>query len=589
MPTNAIRNRQRLKNITSATKIGTSLLRRLTKNDNPSFDCSYCKKKIDIYSTDRSTCSCSSMFYCSSGCEDAHESTHATACKNIQDLVVSVRDKTRTVLRFSSYDQLVLFQGHGFEYRNPHSTYLQAYTEWRQLPDARSAMFDAIETLVKALLQLGSGSVCELSGHNVLSYEIAINHCLDLLLLRRDVDMILNVYLVTGNIEKLYDLCCYYTRKPHTSYSGLSDDELNTIWEKKVPKKDITKPFKHHRLGVGEIYGSSDNIQWMAMCHIYLIKYLLYMNMENLMVVNKEYLDNQDCIDLIGEFIGMKKGWVINGHNNEYKDQAIDVIRLFRCAECYYRIDNFELLMENSIMKFVDDLGYPTHIIEAAIKDGKQWMSDIDTLQKSGSNSNPNWDEMTKSYQADHSILYSAEIEPFLPDAIKRINTLAGWNVMSTVNTNPSMCLTKFITEASELSQDQENFHLNFFEFMDWGPQVEDEYIPQDEELASNPSFSTAVAVCLVIEKKLAQIHFHKHKHSHNIQDILNRLPGKQQAYICDMRQDDTQEEFWDMHETSFWPEDVTKIVEALFKEDMATNENLDVQSTAFSGLGFTR
>lgn len=43
------------------------------------------------------------------------------------------------------------------------------------------------------------------------------------------------------------------------------------------------------------------------------------------------------------------------------------------------------------------------------------------------------------------------------------------------------------------------------------------------------------------------------------------------------MRQDDINALFWDMHETIFWPKDVTKIVEALFKEDMATNHNLDV------------
>mmetsp|Transcript_23191 Transcript_23191/g.50203 ORF Transcript_23191/g.50203 Transcript_23191/m.50203 type:complete len:800 (-) Transcript_23191:1350-3749(-) len=550
--------------------------------------CAYCRGDIAWGNDSEGIhCGCYSCVYCSGTCRARDWFLHSTRCVQIQSLTRDIRLRTAD-LRSHNPDVLILF-----ERERPHLLLLSVSA---QLRSVRKKIFNAREKVIKELIHEGCRrgySAGEMSNQTVLAYDIAIKQRLDLLLLQNNTKQILNLYLLTGRLEETYDLCCYFTRKDHTE-KKLNDHELNTIWKKQVPHENITRSYFKRKLGEGDtLFVHTDANHWAATCHIFLVKYLLHISMENLIQINKEFLDNQDCMELIGEFVGMKKEWIIS-KKNWYRDQAHEVAHLFHCAASYHYLETYPLEYFQQIQKFAEEYfpGVRSRAIDAAIKLGTKWIRDIQLgMDQEKVMSTSKWGEIIQRYEADHNLLYTVDIQPTLRWAIKRINFMASWDAIG-INVDPSLCITEFVTDAVKAckGKHRESFFYEFFNFMDFGP-YHRYNADRNEELSEfdkcqNENFSHVMKVCLGFEKKLAQCHFHKNKGGNQIQEILDQLPGGKIAYSSDPPPDDLDGGFKhfsmlgdhdsEIDDVSSWPSDVTKVVDTLFEEGLATNDNLD-------------
>ena len=165
-------------------------------------------------------CLCRACVYCSIPCIRNDDNHHAR-CDKILQLKSEIESQTTSLRNFYSNDE-ILFDD------IPHNDQVQI--------DLRNNMLHKRRLLVTECLQEGSRSgsnAGEFTNQNIPAYNIAIKQSLDLLLLRnRDTELVLNVHLLTGRFQELYNLCCYYSS---TSFLGV--DSVNTIWEKKVPRR----------------------------------------------------------------------------------------------------------------------------------------------------------------------------------------------------------------------------------------------------------------------------------------------------------------------------------------------------------------
>ena len=178
-----------------------------------------------------------------------------------------------------------------------------------------------------------------------------------------------------------------------------------------------------------------------------IVKYLLHMSMDNLILINKHFLDHQNCMELIGKYIGTKKEWIISEHN-WYRDQAFEVIRLFHIQECYIDNPGSTLVHFEKIKKSAAEyLHFETRRILTTIDKGMKHIVNIKFFQKQErSTSTSIWTEITKSYEADHNIFYNINIRPVLYWSAKKINAMAGYDAIG-MRTIFSLAMIKFVTE----------------------------------------------------------------------------------------------------------------------------------------------
>ena len=547
-------------------------LRFLLSRDEPSRQrCSSCGKKIRI-DQPALVCPCKCRTYCSHGCKGKDCRHHSHTCKKFLCLAESIRSKSREFQR--EHDIRHLFQRH-------------APPPWseKKTHDERTVYFDERERLINDLIEEGE------TNQNRLATDIAIHQCRELVVLKRHPTMLLNMYLSLGKLEEVYDLSCYCGltyHSPWSTASGLTDNELSVIWERKVPHFDITKScFKRNKWGEGNIpFAANVKIHQNALVHIFLVKYMLHVTMNNLLTINRHFMDNDDCMKLIGEFAGMKKEWII-GKKNWYWDQALEVVHIAHCAENYF---NVNILMKNAEGYLP---GSAKHRILSAIRVGENHSKCMSQRQRQGKVvPQSSWPGIIQSFDRDHRLLYKMEIEPFLPWVVKMFNSMAGWNVFG-MNTNPSLCLTEFITEAVKACPNSDYFYGYLFDFIDCGDYAEDVAgwfngeLDEYDQYRNDCSFSDAVRMCFMIERKLAQCHFHNNKSSTQVQSILDKLPGGKEVYMADPPPDDPNLSFhdiWvdiihgdgdDIEFITTWLPDLSKVVEALFKKGLATADNL--------------
>ena len=207
----------------------------------------------------------------------------------------------------------------------------------KQLTKACDDYFDLRLNLFKELIRKGFRRISSVrtATVNYLAVNSVIMQCQDLLFFcRGDYDLILStLYLLAGRLQESHDLSCYLARK---GTIRLGDHKTDPIRKNCVTHHDITQLY----LKVDAWDGSSarvkfDPCHWAALCNMYLIKYILHLETKDFLLINTHFLDNQDCIELIGEYAGLKKYWpVLDG--TSYLDQVVEALHIFHCQELHF-------------------------------------------------------------------------------------------------------------------------------------------------------------------------------------------------------------------------------------------------------------
>lgn len=342
----------------------------------------------------------------------------------------------------------------------------------------RSELLEKRNELIKDLMHEGSRQGKYAADYtsgigNVRAYDMACRQSLDLLLLRKgsaDAELVLTIHLLTGRFEELYNLCCHYMRR---GTDVTTREGLELLGHERIRNMNIKESYAAEPgyLDDRTLFGDDKGTNLVSLIHIFILKCMLQKTMESLHHINTNFLDNKDCINLIGEYVGLKKEWIITDKINWYRDQAHEVARVIHCCnmygyggyarkvnECFMKIKGRarEYFANESSEYFPDK----TSIIDRVIHSG---MSTVDsfglsTRMKLFHDQNAPHifcSELKASYEADLAIVYKYEVRYLLEEAIQRINILAGWNAVGggvfhpTHNgSHPNLCVTEFVTDA---------------------------------------------------------------------------------------------------------------------------------------------
>ena len=109
---------------------------------------------------------------------------------------------------------------------------------------------------------------------------------------------------------------------------------------KTIRHHDYTKSYFHHGASTGEHFvkyapDPEGDTNWEALIHMFLVKYFPHMEKEGLATIHDHFLNDPDCTNLIGEYMGMKKERM-DLPQNHFSDQAFEVLRLFHIEEKYF-------------------------------------------------------------------------------------------------------------------------------------------------------------------------------------------------------------------------------------------------------------
>ena len=549
--------------------------------------CGHCKKScIDIPWT-WTFCDCEACIYCSQLCKDKdnHTSVQRYRSMRIQALRTDINSKTRVLQR--DYQIHVTNTIH---YLKP-----VPLVDFEPKRDQINELLDTRRLLINELMREGrrkGGYAGEFANQNMYTYQVAAHHSLDLLLLRKgeSVNLVLNIHLLIGKFEEVYNLSHHCLRRD--VYSDCVE-ATNVIWQKKWIHKNITR---YHDITTSLFTGIGNGNNLVAIVHIFLVKYMLHMSMENLHQINTHFLNNKDCIHLIGEYVGLKKEWIITDNTNWYRDQAYKVASLLYCYHTYEYTADVEGCFDEIKKRAQEYFPGRTSAIETAVEMGKKWIQVLKVKRKINKEmSSTRWVEVIKSFEADHELVYKTEIQPILPDALGRVNLLAGWDAIGT-NANPNLCITEFVTEATKACHGHSFsaiFHFSFDEIFDFdssddgfmegieGCEFDD--FEESFERFDTTNLDHTLNICIAIEQKLAYCNFHMNKGGDSIKEILDQLPNGRNKYISDVSQEDLECEMRKLlydngtDVITRWPSDENDLVATLFKQGFATKDNLNI------------
>lgn len=243
-----------------------------------------------------------------------------------------------------------------------------------------------------------------------------------------NTNVLFNSYLVTGRLQCLYDLSCYFSKRGDCGRStyGWMVNENKLLWKNELPKhEDITKSYFKRKVWGRNIVNV---IQPHQSSPMFLVKCLLHMDMSNLFTISDNFGLPNDCMILVGEYTGMQKEWM-NCKKNWYRDQAYEIIRHLHCTEKYFDDQSGPTSADfDSIMEFAEDC-FPNDmkkVLFTAIEMGMKWMHDIREQQSHKILMvSSKWAEAIESYEADHALVYSVnKADTF---TCKKKNQLDGW------------------------------------------------------------------------------------------------------------------------------------------------------------------
>ena len=478
--------------------------------------------------------------------------------------------------------------------------------ELEELTTARNGYLQRRMSLIKMLVREGSGKGDSnintgVMRENNYALDSAILQCKDSLLLQRgDDDLILNnLYLLTGRFQEAYDLSCYFIRK---GTIRLNDPDLHPIRNDCMTHRNMKKSyFKEDAVGGSKFVVNFDQCHWTAICQMYLTLYMLHMEIEKLLMINSNFLDNQDCILLIGEFVGIKKELFVKD-KNRYRDQAFEVVRFMHCEDWYF--DNNGGIKESfqKIKEFASECFPPgqrrliNHVIEIGVQEMKTHSV---ALRQDGMVTAEKRSAMIKIYEDDHDFIHRINIQPALAQAVEIINKAVGHNIFG-VGVGKRLGVTEFVAEVMKACKiPGECKGVDFTELIEClegkSYDCDMKEIQGDYDFPNDECFTKAIFACLLIEQKLAQCHFNQNKWTGTVKAILDQLPGGSEAYSADPPSEPQEGPFhkWEFegsrdaeYITNVCEElpDVTKVIDSLVEADLDSNDRL---GTLFGRSGF--
>ncbi len=144
-----------------------------------------------------------------------------------------------------------------------------------------------------------------------------------------------------------YQLCCFYAQRPERYFPCTFHDKDESIQPKeyyipspfafrelrkyhhedvvnpKVYLQELANPIDATK-SVRGIPINHESFPYTAMNFLFFYKYKFHMYMEALIIISR-FLNNQDCLTEIGEYLGLEKDWIVYDRNH-YKKQAYEVL-----------------------------------------------------------------------------------------------------------------------------------------------------------------------------------------------------------------------------------------------------------------------
>ena len=590
--------------------------------------CTYCRKHLPI-NHERIYCQCKCRVFCSNICPGADELRRSCCPHNCQ----SIQEKTEDVMAKLNDFGYFGFDIHAYlteEEREgvPSNMYGFGYTDENEVicPASVKSYFIARENLIKELI-----NEAMIGEHiNNLALDIALMQCKDSFRLDKfdtyyareeglspKKEYLLSLLLFTGKFDEHYNVCCYYMQAgeqflyhPESAYE-FDPYPLNIIpvtRANSATRADMTGSF----FDVHSLYHG--HFPHLSLNHMYINRYIVHMNTENLRLLQSNVLDNADCVALIGEFIGIKKEWQ-KYENNWNKDQAFDVLREFaRGDDLANQFGNMHGMADTILASG------KYNQISTALKIGRGQLKSFLKLPDSRTRKNLlNWALDMDQLQLDVNGIdfHKNCIHPIAVELAEKLNEIAGYSVYGAnqlchphyfagsmrnhstfgLNHPRPMCATKFLTEVVEVCE--KNSYC-FGEFLDY----------MDEQLWDRGYYdgmSSSLLKCLLLERRLIQAEFyfnhswaderatasgnHKVSRAHN---ALNQLPSELSPYYyrrpLPLLDDDPflnypSEDFREKEDAipladqiklvGGWLTDVTRVIDSLYHVGLATNDNL--------------
>jgi len=537
--------------------------------------------------------------YCSMNCMNDSYRQHKQGFIGIARKVHEIQEKLNT------------FTGFGFDIHDYISANLGNMYEFNVEPHDRvlaennvKEYFKLREDLVKLLIQDAFAG----DRTNTLALDIALLQIKDMFqldildsnYLRKDglspkKEYLLSLLLFIGRFEEHYNVSVYYARRGE---QFLTNPDMLSPYDDSIGTNFIKKPFVSSGEDITSSYFDEDSVYYrhfprLSMNHMFINKFTLHMNMESLRLLRINALDNEDCIALIGEYVGLKKEW-FKYEKNWYKDQAMEVLKEFTRSE--------ELASQFGTLHGCSDVFLGSghfNQISMALKIGRGMINKIMLSQKEGEREELNtfWvnDMNCRTLSVERLEFIKKCIEPNADTIVGFLNGIAGYNAYDSNHFIHCRSATHFLTRKFLGDIDEE---LDSHETWD-----EDEW------------FSDNLLRCLLGERKQIQAHLY---HIHCLGDdridaikespksctdmwaqkmllaheVMNSLPSElnplsyrrplplpdddpflnhpltdlDTEYVINKRK---------IHLVGGWLDDVTRVIDALFYRGLATNENL--------------
>ena len=554
--------------------------------------------------------------YCSMNCMNDGYRQHKQGFIDIARKVHEIQEKLNTFsgFGFDIHDYISAKPGNMYEFNVEPQDRVLAVNHVKKY-------FKLREDLIKLLIQDAFAG----DKTNKLSLDIALLQIKDMFqldildsnYLRKDglspkKEYLLSLLLFTGRYEDHYNVSVYYARRGE---QFLTNPDMLSPYDDSIGNNFIEKPLVLSREDITSSYFDEDNVYYrhfprLSMNHMFINKFTLHMNMENLRLLRINALDNEDCIALIGEYIGLKKDW-LKYEKNWYKDQAMEVLKEFTRSE--------ELASQFGIIHgcsdvFLDSGRY--NQISTALKIGRGMISKMMMSQEKGE----------RGYMSEHWIsdlyqlsAYSDRLNDEFHDnyirhcsdqLVQKLNENAGYDILGANHFAHYTNATEFFKEICDVCEKSS------------GPDSLDDfflYLDEDEELyelyESEEEFAGALLRCLLAERRKIQAHFYQIMHFLDVDgisriktksersewdnkmllahEVMNSLPSELNPLLyrrpLPLPDDDPFLNYplQDFNGKDYiryadhiklvggWLADVTRVIDALFHRGLATNENL--------------